>query len=297
MADTLTLKANPLSVPTIQDVEVSLSLIRGTRTAPSNFPRKLRTRDASAHRILRSTSKPMHQGLSLSSGDHPLGTVQNAPLFRDLSVSEFRQIAGAGQERIYSRNETIFAEGDPLRCVSIVTAGHAKTVRNSAVGKVMILYFSGPGDVLDGLGSPFASTHFVEAQSVQHCQLFTWDVGLFESLSNRFPVLRRNSSRLLLERLRMLEGRVHELATERVPQRLAKLLLRLIVQARGSVRPETIELTGEELALMVGTTQFTVSRLLCDWAEQRIIQAKRSAIHVENLPGLIAVAMQVGSAE
>jgi CRP-like cAMP-binding protein len=221
----------------------------------------------------------------------------NAPLFRDLSISDFTEMAGAGQERIFLHNQILFGEGDPLRWVSIITSGHAKTIRNGAAGKLMILHISGPGDVLDGLGCSSGSTHSVEARAVRHCRVFSWDVGRFESLSSRFPALGRNSVRLLLGRLRILEGRIHELATDRVPQRLAKILLRLILQRQGSARSPLVHLTGEDLALMAGTTQFTVSRLLCDWAAQRIIQPERTAILVENLPGLIAIAMQVDCAK
>jgi hypothetical protein len=77
----------------------------------------------------------------------------NAPLFRDLSISDFTEMAGAGQERIFLHNQILFGEGDPLRWVSIITSGHAKTIRNGAAGKLMILHISGPGDVLDGLGT------------------------------------------------------------------------------------------------------------------------------------------------
>jgi CRP/FNR family transcriptional regulator, nitrogen oxide reductase regulator len=94
--------------------------------------------------------------------------------------------------------------------------------------------------------------------------------------------------------MRMLEGRVHEFATERVPQRLARVLLRLIAQFGSSFDSAPVDLSCEELAQMAGTTLFTVSRLLCDWASQGIIRPERSAVLVENLPGLIAVAMQVG---
>jgi CRP-like cAMP-binding protein len=89
--------------------------------------------------------------------------------------------------------------------------------------------------------------------------------------------------------LRLAEGRLHELATERVPQRLARVLLRLIVQAKGC-QNQSLDLSCEELAHMAGTTLSTVSRLLCYWAAEGIIQPERSAILVENLPGLIDVA-------
>jgi Crp-like helix-turn-helix protein len=41
---------------------------------------------------------------------------------------------------------------------------------------------------------------------------------------------------------------------------------------------------------MVGTTQFTVSRVLCQWAAQGIIEPDRKAILIENLEALMEVA-------
>jgi len=176
--------------------------------------------------------------------------------------------------------------------VSLVTAGHAKSVRHSAVGKLVILHVLGPGDVLDGLGHGPGSTHSTGAYAVEHCRILSWELAEFESLSQRFPVLLRNSVRLLTQRMRILEGRVHEFATERVPQRLARVLLRLIAKSKSSLASAPVELSCEELAQMAGTTLFTVSRLLCEWASEGIIRPERSAILFENLPGLIAVAMQ-----
>ena len=39
-----------------------------------------------------------------------------------------------------------------MHSVYVVAAGSAKTIRHSAVGKLVILQVAGPGDVLDGLG-------------------------------------------------------------------------------------------------------------------------------------------------
>ena len=295
MSDEVPLAGDPTAIKTIEDF-VTPSSARGPGLPPSKVRPQPRTQDGRTSRSLRWSSKPSHQGLLVTSFEHALGAVKHALLLRDLSVCELREMADGGQERIYSRNESIFAEGDPLRCVTMVTSGHAKIIRHSALGKLVILHLCGPGDVLDGLGCTSGSRHTVEARAVKHCRVLSWDVRRFESLSSRFPALRRNSIRLLLARLRILEGRVHELATDRVPQRLAKILLRLILQGQGSVRRPWIDLTGEDLAQMVGTTQCTISRLLCDWAAQRIIQPERTAILVENLPGLIAIAMQVDCA-
>lgn len=292
MAGAVPFADDPLEITPIQDFEVAPLSVKGAAVLPSH-PLQKRAQNVSSQEKSRWSSQRTHRTFEINRGKHPLSTAASSPLLRDLSVSEFSEMAAAGQERIFSRGQTLHGEGDPLRWVSIITSGHVKAIRHSASGKLLILHVYGPGDVLDGLGCAPGSTHSVEARAVRHCRVVSWDVGRFDSLVTRFPALARNSIRLLLERIRMLEGRVHELAMDRVPQRLAKILLRLILQRQSSARGPWIDLTGEDLAQMAGTTQFTVSRLLCDWAAQRIIQPERSAILVENLPGLIAIATRI----
>jgi CRP/FNR family transcriptional regulator, nitrogen oxide reductase regulator len=227
-----------------------------------------------------------------SSFEKPLNQLERATLFRGLSASQCQEIDGAGRERTFSQGDSIIVEGDAMHSVSLLMVGRAKTVRHSAVGKLVILHVVGPGEILDGIGYGLGSTHSLGAYALEPCRILIWDIAAFESLSQRFPALLRNSVRLLGQRMRSLEGRVHEFATERVPQRLARVLLRLIADSGSSFDSDPVDLSCEELAQMAGTTLFTVSRLLCEWASQGIIRPERSAILFENLPGLIAVAMQ-----
>ena len=216
-------------------------------------------------------------------------SVQQVELFRDLSVSECGEIAKVAREQFVLRGETIFFEDDPVHFVYAVASGRVKTFRSNRVGKLVILHLHGPGEVVDGLELSTGSSHSFTAQAMSQCRILTWDVRTFEAFVRRCPSLQRNATRLLARRLRLAEGRLQELATERVPQRLARVLLRLIVQSGGS-QNESIDLSCEELAHMAGTTLSTVSRLLCNWAAEGIIQPERSAILVENVPGLIDVA-------
>jgi CRP-like cAMP-binding protein len=193
------------------------------------------------------------------------------------------------REKVVLRGETIFLEDDPVHFVYAVASGRVKTFRSNRVGKLVILHLHGPGEIIDGLELSTGSNHSFTAQAMSQCRILTWDVRMFEAFVRRCPTLQRNATRLLARRLRLAQGRLHELATERVPQRLARVLLRLIVQAGGS-QNESIDLSCEELAHMAGTTLSTVSRLLCNWAAEGVIQPERSAILMENLPGLIDVA-------
>jgi CRP-like cAMP-binding protein len=218
--------------------------------------------------------------------------VKRIELFRGLSLSECGDIAMAARERVFAHGDTIFREGDPIGFVDAVVSGRVKTVRSNRIGKLVILHLAGPGEVLDGLRLSMGSNHPFTAQAMGRSRVLTWDMAVFEEFVRRFPRLQSNATRLLFRRLRMTEGRLHELATERVPQRLARVLLRLIAQSERCESCQPIDLSCEELAQMAGTTLHTVSRLLCSWAAEGIIQPERSAILVENLPGLIHVATQ-----
>ncbi len=277
-------------------------------TAPSSFPSRqqlagrktalLRTaKRGSAAPGRRAGAVSARTGFAQINLDHVTRVVKRIELFRDLSPSECEEIAMTARPQVFARGETIFLEDDPIGVIYAVVSGRVKTVRSNRVGKLSILHLAGPGEVLDGLRLSMGSNHMFTAQAMGRCQVLTWDIGVFEEFVRRFPELQSKVTRFLVRRLRMTECRLHELATERVPQRLARVLLRLIVQSESCESRKSIELSCEELAQMAGTTLYTVSRLLCSWAAERIIQPERSAILVENLPGLIHVATRVSSTD
>ena len=129
------------------------------------------------------------------------------------------------------------------------------------------------------------------AQCLGQCQLLTWEARNFAALEEQIPVVRRNALAILAERLYSLEERFVELATERVAPRLARMLMRLLEQgSRSSQGIYRIDLSHEDLAQMIGTTLFTVSRLFSDWEEQGVVQTQRKAVVVLNPTGLAALA-------
>lgn len=220
--------------------------------------------------------------------------VMKAPLFRGLSLGQCAEIASASRERHFSRRQTIFREDDPVRSVFVVVSGRAKITQVSRVGKEVILRVDSAGAVLGGIGLSAEGRHSLSALAIEPCRVLTWPVREFESFAERFPNLRRNAADILAGRLRMLEERFRDLATERVPQRLARILIGLLAERVGPERSAPVGLSCEELAQMAGTTLFTVSRLLCDWAERGIIQPERKVVLVSDLTGLIAVAEGTG---
>lgn len=215
--------------------------------------------------------------------------VRTAPLFAGLSDSAYAEIAAAACERLVARGETIFCEEDAVQSVLVITSGRIKITQLSQSGKEVILRVEAAGEVVDALGLSAGETHLISAQVIQAGSLLSWDPATFEEFTHRYPEISRNATRILGERLRVLQERFRDIATERVPQRLARLLLSLL-ERENEGRPFSVDFSQEELAQMTGTTLFTVSRVLCVWASRGIIQPERKVILVENLPGLVALA-------
>lgn len=98
-----------------------------------------------------------------------------------------------------------------------------------------------------------------------------------------YPQMRKNINQILATRLTELEERFREVATERVPRRLALALLRLLKTIGKKVHGGTeISLSREELAQLTGTTLFTISRILSKWGQEELISPRRRSVVIHD---------------
>jgi CRP-like cAMP-binding protein len=217
--------------------------------------------------------------------------VGQAPLFRGLSADRRLEIASRARDRRLRRREILSREGEAVRETSLLGLGRLKITQLAASGQEVLIRLIGPGEVCGGLGVPVGGLHPTSAEALESSHALVWEQRVMSDLLDSFPVLGRNALRIQSERLRMLEERYRELATERVPPRLARTLVRLVGHVgspcEGGVR---VALSREELAQMVGTTLFTVSRLLSEWESHGLVRGARKAVVVRDLSGLAAFA-------
>jgi CRP-like cAMP-binding protein len=116
---------------------------------------------------------------------------------------------------------------------------------------------------------------------VEQCHASVWEYSRLKDLLAKYPRIGINTSQILSSRLDELQERFREVATEKVAQRLAFALLRLMKQvgkpAMGGVE---VSLSREELAQTTGTTLFTISRILSKWGEEGFVLPRREAVIV-----------------
>ena len=232
----------------------------------------------------------MREHLTLDAGTllrRRAASVQQFAAFADISLADCIGIVSTAQERQFSRRQTIFFEGDPVRQVVLLISGCVKITQLGTNGSEVILRLNGPGDVMGGVGRCAGCEHCSTARTVQQSSALVWEMAQFEAISERYPTLRRNLAHVLEQRLNELEVRFREISTEKVAPRLSSQLVRLLDQVgkQGEGHVE-IALSRRELAQLTGTTLFTVSRLLCQWETQGIVSARREAVLVRDVLAL-----------
>jgi CRP-like cAMP-binding protein len=214
--------------------------------------------------------------------------VQQSALFANIAPFDCAQIVAAAQERNLSRRQTIFFVGDPIRQLWLLTSGCVKVTQVGPNGSEVILRINGPGEVIGAFGLSSRDSHCSTAQAIHPSKVLVWDVAVFESVSERFPILRRNMLRVLGERLQEMDERFREISTEKVAPRLSSQLGRLLLQVGRPVDGGIeISLSREELAQLTGTTLFTVSRTLSRWEQQGIVKARREAVLICDSQALV----------
>jgi CRP-like cAMP-binding protein len=220
-----------------------------------------------------------------------LALVCASALFTGLTKRECTEIVSCGRARMFAPNQLLYAQGQPMRSLIFLHSGCVKHTQLSDSGAEVILWMSGSGEALNVQPETTFRDHSCSARAMEQCETLVWEYARLEASLHRYPQIRKNISQILTSRLKELEERFREIATEKVATRLALALLRLLKQV-GKVSPEGTQvfLSREELAQMTGTTLFTISRILSRWAEKGFVVPRREAILISDPMGLESVA-------
>jgi CRP-like cAMP-binding protein len=220
----------------------------------------------------------------------PSPLLEMSALFADLPSSVRTDIVSMARPRDYICRQVMFLVGTPIKETLLLLDGRAKVTQLGESGTEVILRLTAPGEVIGELGLVSGSTHSSTAQALQSCKVLVWDADTFEVALERFPILRRSAKRILQRRLDELQNRLCEVTTQMASPRLAHALIRLINQIGTRVNNHVeITVSQEVLAQMTAMTSFTVSRLLTDWENQRLLRVRRHAIEIHSFLPLLGL--------
>ena len=212
--------------------------------------------------------------------------LRRCALFHGLTAEPLERILDDAVVRGARRKEIFFRQGDAVVGLFILVAGRVKLSQLSPEGHEVILRLLGPGEIFAGVAAlERVGSYPVTAQALTDSRAAFWGLEAVREHFSRHPTLPGNLLQQITERTREFQQRLNEVSTQKVPHRLAHMLLRLAQQAGrkapGGLRID-FPLTRQDLAEMTGTTLFTVSRLLSDWSERGIVEVGREWVVVRS---------------
>ncbi|GAB4480978.1 MAG: Crp/Fnr family transcriptional regulator [Anaerolineales bacterium] len=212
--------------------------------------------------------------------------IRRVAVLKAASDDEVRAIARLGIERAVEEDGFFFFQGDQADYLYILLTGRAKLCQIAPDGQQVNLRTLNPNQLFGAVGAVDASaTYPACAQALEDSTALAIRSDQFHALLAERPHLSFGLMKLMTGYLQEMQTRYRESVTEKVEQRIARVLLRLAGQTGTRVESGVqidLPFSRQELAEMAGTTLFSVSRILSAWEKRGLIATGRERVTLTN---------------
>ena len=213
----------------------------------------------------------------------PVGLLERCPLFEGADPRDLQILVQSARPHVAKRGSFFFLEGDAPDQIYVLVTGKVRLVRSGPQGREVIVGFVEPAEPFGYVAAWAGTTHPVSAQAAQESRALAWDAPSIARFMAQHPGIALKGLRLMAERVEGSWDRLQELATGRIEWRVARVLLRLAHltgRATDAGSAIALEVREQDLAELVGSTAYTVSRILSAWRRTGLVDARREHILV-----------------
>ena len=222
-----------------------------------------------------------------------LKSFQGSDAFKGLTLEQYDSIIKSGFRKTLQPKSILFRQGDPAKACFLINQGRLKLTKLNDQGKEVIIRYVSAGELTAAVALLKDWNYHVTAEAVEMTELTGWEKQILFKLMRNFPDVAINILCIILERLADVQERYLELSTERVEQRIARTLLRLM-RSTGAKTSEgisiDISLSRQNIADYSGTTLYTVSRTLSAWEKNGWIKSGREQIVITDPHAMVQFA-------
>lgn len=221
------------------------------------------------------------------------GIVASMELFKGLERKALADVVRQARTRHVAKGTRIFSQGDEALTCHALIDGRVKIVQSGPGGGHLVVRFINPGEMFGTLAVYTGGGYPADAEAVTDCVEISWPSSVMTELMLRYPRIGLNMIAIIGRRLREVQNRLREAASERVERRIARALMRLL--QHGGRRTEAgieidFPLSRKDLAEMTGTTLHTVSRTLSAWEERGLVELGRHQVVIRQPDAVTAIA-------
>lgn len=220
-------------------------------------------------------------------------TFKRSDLFAGIDENRLKDILGFGRRRVCKSGVALFRQGGSALHFFLVLKGRLKLSMLHRDGKEAIVRYIHPGEITAAVSVVSQKKYPVTAHAIGSTEVVAWDREAMLKIMVACPQMTINMLHAVVERLDDIQSRYLELRAERVEQRIARALLRIMRQsARKTDEGILIDfrLSRQNLADYTGTTLYTVSRTLRNWEKKGWIRSGRERIVVTHPHALVTFA-------
>lgn len=225
---------------------------------------------------------------------HPCETCPVRPITicRGLDATTLADMRALGTMQRLHAEQSVFHEGDPAKRVFMVTQGALKLYTLLADGRRQVTGFMFPGDFL---GISVEEDYAFSVEALEPAELYWFSREAFDRFVGHHPHVEHELYRLAAHELAAAQQQMVLLGRKSAAERLASFFLSLLERSEhisGVSEPGfNLPMSRVDIADYLGLTKETVSRMLSDLRNRRLIRLKTQN-HVEVLDrnGLRAMA-------
>jgi len=229
----------------------------------------------------------------MTTNPHTSDSLLISEIFKGLNSKQSTDLIKKGRRKNLQTNSILFHQGDPATNCFLVNRGRLKLTKLNEQGKEVILRYIGAGEMAATIAVLKGRNYPATAESIEESDVTGWDKPIMIQMMRQYPEIAINLLGIVLERIDDIQHRYLEVCTERVDQRIARSLLRLMQRAGSKTRDGIridIALSRQNVADYSGTTLYTVSRTLSAWEKKGWIKSGREQIVITNPHALVQFA-------
>ncbi len=202
--------------------------------------------------------------------------LKNSFIFKGLSDELLREFSNLAVIKSFEKNQEIFGEGKPALGFFLILEGQVKIFKLSSKGKEQIIHILGPGEIFAEVVLAGVETYPAYAQAISPVKVAFFEKSGFLKLVQRKPELALNLIALFSIKLRSLVKTIENLTLRESGERLLHYLWEL--SEEGKKKDVELRVNKSHLALLLGITPETLSRLFQKYREEGLIELERNRI-------------------
>lgn len=207
--------------------------------------------------------------------------IKNLSPFEGMNVDEMQEILDQAESTYIEKGKTIFREGGKAHSFFLLLDGHVRVIKTNIHGEQIIARYISSGELF-GLAKALSHENYpADAIAAVDCLVLAWPNRVWDSIVIAHPSFARSSAKTIGKRLAETQERVMELATAKVEQRVANIIVKLAAQTGRKTEDGILidfPISRQDVSEMTGTTLHTVSRLMSAWENKGWVKSGRQKI-------------------